>query len=195
MMRLNESGLDLLFRSARTHYAWRPDPVGDDDLRAIWELAKFGPTSANSMPMRVVWLRSAAAKARLLPALSESNRDKTMTAPVTGIVAHDLDFPDTLAETFPHTAARSWFDGKPALIEATAFRNGTMQGAYLLFAARALGFDCGPMSGFDNAAVDAAFFPAGRVRSNFLLNLGHGSGDKLFPRLPRLGFDRVCTIL
>lgn len=187
--------LDTLFRNARTHNAWRGDALTDADIHAIYELMKFGPTSANCCPARFVWVRSAEAKARLAPFLDESNLAKTMAAPVTVIVAHDLAFYEKLPQLFPHDqTARSWFEGKPAKIETTAFRNGTLQGAYLLLAARALGFDCGPMSGFDNEGLDAAYFSGTQWRSNFLMNLGHGDESRLFPRSPRLPFEEANRI-
>jgi len=193
---LSDAGLDLLFRDARTHNAWQDKEVSDVLLEAIYDLAKLGPTSANCSPMRVVYLRSPEAKARLKPALSEGNADKTMAAPVTAIIGHDLEFFERLPEIFPHAPdARTWFAGKPDHIETTAFRNGSLQGAYFIVAARALGLDCGPMSGFDNAAVDREFFPGGTVKSNFLCNLGHGDPKGLFPRSPRLEFDDACKIL
>ncbi|MGE0716016.1 MAG: malonic semialdehyde reductase [Alphaproteobacteria bacterium] len=194
---LDDAALDTIFRSARTHNAWRPEPVDDALLRRVWDLARMGPTSANSSPMRVVFVKSAEAKAKLSPALSEGNRAKTMAAPVTAVVAHDTRFFELLPQLFPHDqSARSWFDapGKEAHAATTAMRNGSLQGAYLIIAARALGLDCGPMSGFDNAKVDAAFFPDGRCRSNFLCNLGYGDASVLFPRSPRLDFDEACRI-
>lgn len=192
---LDDEALDLLFRSARTHSKWRDIPVPDEVLRRIHDLVKMGPTSANCQPARLVFVKSAAAKAMLKPALMEGNVAKTMAAPVTVIVAHDPEFYEKLPTLFPHADARSWFVGNPALIEETAFRNGTLQGAYLIMAARAVGLDCGPMSGFDNAQVDAAFFPDGRWKSNFLCNLGHGDPSALHPRSPRPTFDEVCRIV
>ena len=193
---IDERALDVVFRQARTHNGWSDKPVGEDLLRAVWDLAKMGPTSANCSPMRLVYLRSAEAKARLKPALSEGNREKTMAAPVTAIIAYDLEFYEHLPRIFPHAPdARSWFAGKPAHIETTAFRNASLQGAYFIMAARALGLDCGPMSGFDNDAVDREFFPEGTIKSNFLCNLGHGDPKGLFPRSPRLEFDEVCRVL
>ena len=191
---LDAAALDRLFRTARTFNAFTGE-VTDADLTAIYDLMKFGPTSANASPARFVFVRSAAAKQMLRPALSPGNLDKTMRAPCTVIVAHDLEFHERLPELFPHTDARSWFVGKPELIATTAFRNGTLQGAYFMLAARALGFDCGPMSGFDSAKVDAAFFPDGKVKSNFLINLGKGDPAGLFPRSPRLPFAAACTLL
>jgi 3-hydroxypropanoate dehydrogenase len=194
MPSLNDTALDIIFRSARTHNGFIDRPVPDATLRAVYDLMKWGPTSGNSGPARFVFVRSREAKARLAPALSAGNHDKTMAAPVTVIVAFDLEFYEHLPRLFPHTDARSWFAGKPDHIRTTAFRNGTLQGAYFIIAARALGLDCGPMSGFDNAKVDAAFFPDGKVKSNFLINLGYGDEAKLHARNPRLTFDEACRI-
>ncbi len=194
-MMLSDTGLDLIFRNARTHNGWLDKPVDDDTLRVLYDLLKWGPTSANASPARFVFLRSRQAKERLRPALSPGNLDKTMAAPVTVIVGHDLRFYEHLPRLFPHADARSWFVGNDELIRTTAFRNGSLQGAYLIIAARALGLDCGPMSGFDNAKVDAEFFPAGTVKSNFLCNLGYGDPAKLFPRSPRLAFEEACQLL
>jgi len=192
---LSEASLDQLFRHARTFNAWLPKDVSDEQLRQIYELAKFGPTSANSSPARVVFVKSKAAKAKLEPFLSDGNRAKTMEAPVTAIVATDHAFYEKLPKLFPHTDARSWFVGNQPLIDTTAFRNATLQGAYLLLAARAIGLDCGPMSGFDNAGVDAAFFAGTTIKSNFLISIGYGDASRnLFPRSPRLAFDEACTI-
>lgn len=207
--RLSEEGLDLLFRKARTHNAWKDIPVSDDTLRQIYELMKWGPTSANSCPARIVFLRTRQAKERLLPALSPGNVDKTMSAPVTAIIAYDAKFYEHLPKLFPQTDARSWFAGTPELAEVTARRNSSLQGAYFMLAARALGLDCGPMSGFDQAKVDHAFFPAtaadgalqqehfpdSHIKTNFLCNLGYGDESKLFPRNPRLDFDEACQLL
>jgi len=192
---LPDEGLDILFREARTHNGWLDKPVSDTLLQAIFELAKMGPTSANCSPMRVVFVKSREAKERLRPALSAGNMEKTLTAPVTAILAYDLEFYEHLPKLFPQTDARPWFTGKPELIQATAFRNGSLQGAYFITAARALGLDCGPMSGFDNAKVDAEFFPDGKVKSNFLCNVGYGDPSKLFPRNPRFAFEEVCRIV
>jgi 3-hydroxypropanoate dehydrogenase len=192
---LTDAGLDLLFRNARSHRAWLDRPVPDELLQRVYDLARFGPTSANCSPMRVLFVRSRESKERLRPALTPGNVDKTMQAPVTAIVGHDLEFYEQLPRLFPTADMRANFVGKPELIAATAFRNGSLQGAYLMLAARALGLDCGAMSGFDNAKVDAAFFPDGRVRSNFLCNLGYGDPSKLGPRPPRPTFDEVCRIL
>jgi 3-hydroxypropanoate dehydrogenase len=187
--------LDLMFLNGRTHSAWLDKPVEDDLLRQAYDLAKMAPTSANCCPMRITFVKSPEAKAILKPCLAEGNLDKTMTAPVTAIIGYDLEFYEQLPKLFPHTDARSWFIGKAAYIQDTAFRNGTLQAAYFMLAARALGLDCGPMSGFDNAAVDKAFFPHSAIRSNFLCNLGYGDPSQLFPCSPRLPFDEICKIL
>ncbi len=192
---LSESALEQLFRNARTFNAWLPKPVSDGQLQQIYELAKFGPTSANASPMRVVFVKSAEAKAKLEPLMSDGNRAKTMEAPVTAIIATDHAFYEHLPKLFPHADARSWFVGNQPLIDTTAFRNATLQGAYVLLAARAIGLDCGPMSGFDNAGVDAAFFAGTTIKSNFLISIGYGDASRnLFPRSPRLAFDEACTI-
>jgi 3-hydroxypropanoate dehydrogenase len=193
--KLAESALDQLFRTARTYNAFLPKEVTDEQLHALYDLAKFGPTSANSSPMRVVFVKSAEAKEKLKPFLSEGNRAKTMAAPVTAIVANDHAFHEHLPKLFPHADARSWFAGNQPHIDTTAFRNATLQGAYLIIAARALGLDCGPMSGFDNAGVDQAFFAGTTIKSNFLINIGYGDASRdLFPRSPRFSFDEVCRI-
>ena len=191
---LDALAFDQLFLKARTHNAWDARPVAEATLRKLWEIARMGPTSANCSPARIVFLVTPAAKEKLKPALIPTNVEKTMTAPVTAIVGHDLEFHEHLPKLFPHTDARAWFAGNRPLIETTAFRNGTLQGAYLILAARALGLDCGPMSGFDNAMVDRLFFPESRVKSNFLCNLGHGDGKNLFPRGPRFAFAEACRI-
>jgi 3-hydroxypropanoate dehydrogenase len=191
---LSDAALDQILREARTHKYWQPGEVTDGQLEQIWDLAKLGPTSANCSPMRVVFVKSPEAKARLKPALMEGNVSKTMTAPVTAIVAHDMEFYERLPELFRAADARSWFAGKPKAIEETAFRNGTLQGAYLIIAARALGLDCGPMSGFDAEKVNAAFFPEGRWKANFLCNIGHGDASHLPPRDTRLSFADACRI-
>ncbi|HEX2114097.1 MAG TPA: malonic semialdehyde reductase [Alphaproteobacteria bacterium] len=195
---LSEEALDLLFRKARTHNVWLPKPVPDELLRRVYDLAKWGPTSANSSPMRVVFVKSEAARAKLLPALIPGNAAKTKAAPVCAIVAYDSQFYELVPRLFPHQLdAITWFKGpgKERAAESTAFRNGSLQGAYLMIAARALGLDCGPMSGFDNVKVDAAFFPDGRYKSNFLCNLGYGDASQLFPRGPRLAFEEACAIV
>lgn len=192
---LNEAALAQLFLEARTHSAWQDKPVPDAVLVQVVELMKMGPTSANCSPARIVFVQSAEAKARLKPLLSEGNREKTMKAPVTAIIGYDLDFYERLPFLFPHTDARSWFAGKPEHIRETAFRNGTLQGAYLILAARALGLDCGPMSGFDAAKVTAEFFAGTNVKANFLCNLGYGDGSQLNPRSPRLAFEELAQVV
>jgi 3-hydroxypropanoate dehydrogenase len=193
--RLDDGSLDQLFLGARTHNRWLDQPVDDDVLRELYEVTKYGPTSANSQPMRVVFVKSPEAKERLRPALMPQNVEKTMTAPVTAIVAHELEFFEQLPKLMPHVDARSWFAHRPAeQIERAAFQGSSMQGAYLIVAARALGLDAGPIGGFDASLVDAAFFPDGRWRSNFLVNLGYGDPAGLFPRNPRLDFDTACRI-
>lgn len=194
---LDEKFLDVLFRKARTHNVFSDQPVSDEILRQVHELMKWGPTSANCQPARIVFVRSKAAKEQLAPALSPTNLDKTMKAPLTAIVAYDPQFYEHLPRMFVHNqTAKSWFEGpeKKAFAETTAFRNGSLQGAYFIIAARALGLDCGPMSGFDNAKVDAAFFPDGRFKSNFLCNLGYGDASTLMPRNPRLTFEEACRV-
>lgn len=192
---LNEAALAQLFLEARTHSVWQDKPVPDAVLVQVVELMKMGPTSANCSPARIVFVQSAEAKARLKPLLSEGNREKTMKAPVTAIIGYDLDFYERLPFLFPHTDARSWFAGKPEHIRETAFRNGTLQGAYLILAARALGLDCGPMSGFDAAKVTAEFFAGTNVKANFLCNLGYGDGSQLNPRSPRLAFEELAQVV
>jgi 3-hydroxypropanoate dehydrogenase len=194
-MQLDDLGLDLIFRAARTHNGWLDKPVSDTLIHQIYDLMKWAPTSANSSPARFVFVRSAAAKQRLLPAMAPGNLEKTRAAPVTVIIAHDTEFHEKLPKLFPQADARSWFAGNQPLIDTTAFRNGTLQGAYLILAARALGLDAGPMSGFDNAKVDQEFFPDGKTKSNFVVNLGYGDPAKLFPRNPRLPFEEAAQIL
>ncbi len=195
---LDEAGRNLLFRAARTHSAWLDRPVEEAKLVELYELLKWGPTSANGLPLRVLFLISRAAKERLRPALSPGNVAKTMAAPVTAILAYDTRFFEFLPKTFPHEPeAVSWFSGpgkENAALE-TAFRNCSLQGGYFILAARAVGLDCGPMSGFDRDRVDAEFFPDGRLRSNFLCNLGYGDPTRLPPRNPRLSFEEACRIL
>ena len=180
-----------LFLEARTHNGWKEQTISDDKLKELFALAKMGPTSANCSPARFVFVRSKEGKEKLRPALSQGNLDKTMKAPVTVIVAYDERFYDHLPKLFPHTDAKAWFTSSPALAQETAFRNGTLQGAYLIMAARALGLDCGPMSGFNNVGVDAAFFTGTRIKSNFICSLGYGSDKNLFPRNPRLSFEEA----
>jgi 3-hydroxypropanoate dehydrogenase len=207
---LDDQALDQIFRTARSHNAWLDKPVSDETLRQVYDLMKWGPTSANASPARFVLVRSNAAKERLRPTLAPGNVDKTMAAPVTVIVAYDLLFFEKLPKLFPHhPQMRDLFAANPQLIEVTAKRNSSLQGAYLIIAARALGLDCGPMSGFDNAKLDEEFFgggkecegceqeffPDGHVKSNFLCNLGYGDPAKLFPRGPRLEFEEACSVL
>jgi 3-hydroxypropanoate dehydrogenase len=207
---LSDDALDQLFRNARSHNGWLDRPVSDDTLRQLYDLVKWAPTSANTSPARFIFLRSERAKQRLLPALAAGNVQKVMTAPVTAIIAYDLKFYEKLPKLFPHnTTMAAHFAQNPSLVEVTAKRNSTLQGGYFILAARALGLDCGPLSGFDNAKVDAEFFDAGRecegcdqeffpeghVKSNFLCNLGYGDEAKLFPRSPRLSFAEACSLL
>ena len=193
---LSDADLDLIFRNARTYRSWTDRPVGETLLRAVYDLARMGPTSVNCSPARFHFVVSPAAKERLLPALDPGNRRQTMTAPATVIVAYDTAFYDLLPRLNPaNLDAKSWFDHDEGAARATAFRNSSLQGAYLIVAARALGLDCGPMSGFDNASVDAEFFPDGRIRSNFLCNLGYGDPARQKARFPRLEFDEACRIL
>jgi len=193
-MRLDAAALDQIFRTARTHRVWTDEPVADETLQALYDLMKWGPTSGNCCPARIVFVKSGDAKERLKPALDAGNVAQTMAAPVTAIVANDLEFYEQLPKLVPHRDARTPFIGKPELIRTTALQSGTLQGAYLIVAARALGLDCGPMGGFDAARVDRAFFAEGKVKSNFLCNLGHGDPAKLHPRAPRLAFDEACRI-
>jgi 3-hydroxypropanoate dehydrogenase len=196
MMAIDDAGLDLLFREARTHNKFNEEPISDETLHQLYDILKFGPTSANSSPARFLFLRTKEAKERLAPALSSGNLAKTMAAPVTVIVAYDPKFHEKLPQLFPHNPdAQSWFTSNDALAATTAFRNGTLQGAYLIVAARALGLDAGPMSGFDNAGVDAEFFAGTTIKSNFLVALGHGTEENLYPRSPRLAFDEANRIL
>lgn len=207
---LNAEALDQLFRRARSHNAWLNRPVSDETLRELWELTKWGPTSANCSPTRILFLRTLQAKQRLLPALAPGNVEKVKTAPVTAIIGYDGRFYDRLPKLFPHADARSWFANTPELAEVTARRNSSLQGAYLILAARSLGLDCGPLSGFDQAKVDREFFPRAddapdefdqeyfpdsHIKTNFICNLGYGDPTKLFPRSPRLDFDEACKLL
>jgi 3-hydroxypropanoate dehydrogenase len=197
-MPVNEEALNIIFRDARTHVGWLDKPVTDEMLRNIYDLAKLGPTSANTMPMRIAFVKSAAAKERLKPALMPGNVEKTMAAPVCAIIAHDSKFYEHIPRLFPPMPSmKDAFTqpGKEQFAATHALRNGTLQGAYVIIAIRALGLDAGPMSGFDNAKVDAEFFPDGRWKSNFLVNIGYGDAGKLRPRLERLPFDEACKIL
>lgn len=193
---LSDGALDTIFREARSYNRWRDRPVADELIHRLYDLLKWGPTSANCCPSRFTFIKSEEAKNRLVPHLLETNVAKVKSAPVVAIIGSDPKFYDRIPELFPHNpGAREWFSGDEVLAAETAFRNGTLQGAYLIIAARALGLDCGPMSGFDQAGVNGEFFPDGSVVSNFLCVLGYGSEEELFPRLPRLSFDAACQIL
>ncbi len=192
---LDQASLDTLFAHARTHSVWQERAVSDAQLHAIYDLMKWGPTSANSSPGRIVFVKSEAGKAKLLECVGAGNLDKVRSAPVTAIVAMDMQFFDQLPQLFPHTDARSWFVGNEALIQSTAFRNSSLQGAYMMMAARAVGLDCGPMSGFDADKLNASFFAGTSLKANFLCNLGYGDAQALHARGPRLAFDQACSIL
>lgn len=192
---IDQSAISQIFLNARTHSFWTNISVNDDLLKQAYELARMAPTSANCSPMRIVFVKSDESKELLRPCLAEANVEKTMSAPVTAIIGHDLTFYETLPQLFPHADAKSWFVGNTDLITTTAFRNGTLQAAYFMLAARSLGLDCGPMSGFDNGMVDEVFFKGTTIKSNFLCNLGYGDNSKLFPRSPRLSFTETCTIV
>ena len=192
---VDDHSLDQIFRDARSHSVWTDDPVSEVEIRAIYELTKIGPTSANSSPARFVWVTTPEGKARLKPHLSAVNAEKVIKAPVTVIIGYDLDFPETLPKLFPHNPdAKNWF-GDPGFRESAAFRNSSLQGAYLLIAARALGYDTGAMSGFDNAGVDAAFFAGTNIKSNFICSIGRGTDENLFARSPRLSFEEANRIV
>ena len=194
-MTIDAAGLDLLFREARSQNSWKDEPVSDETIQALYDVLKFGPTSANSSPARFVFVRTKEGKERLAPALSSGNMAKTMAAPLTAIVAYDPKFFEKLPKLFPHNSdAMNWFTSNDSLAATTAFRNGTLQGAYLMIAARSLGLDVGGMSGFDNAKVDAEFFAYNGWRSNFLVNIGHGDPEGVFARSPRLDFDEACLL-
>jgi 3-hydroxypropanoate dehydrogenase len=191
---LDQHALDTLFNEARTHGEWLDTPVTDEQLRQIYDLMKWGPTSANSSPARLVFAHSPEAKEKLAACMAAGNVDKVKAAPVTAIIGMDMEFYEKLPQLFPHTDARSWFAGKPKAIEATAFRNSSLQGAYFIIAARALGLDCGPMSGFDEEKINAAFFAGTPVRVNFVCSIGYGDLSKLHSRSPRLSFEEACRI-
>lgn len=191
---LSDQELDLLFREARSHNGWQARPVTDEQLNQLYDLLKMGPTSANSCPARFVFIKSEQAKGKLKACLDEGNIDKSMSAPVVAIIGMDMEFYTQLGKLFPHTDASSWFVGKPEKIQETAFRNSSLQGAYLIMAARSLGLDCGPMSGFDSAKLEATFFPGGKIKANFICALGYGDEAKLYPRGPRLDFYEACEI-
>lgn len=192
---VNSHALDTLFNLARTHSAWLDKPVDAGVLKQLYDLTKMAPTSANCQPLRVVFVVSPEAKEKLKPCLDAGNIDKTMAAPVTAILGMDMAFYEHMPTLFPHTDAKSWFVGKPDYIQTTAFRNSSLQGGYFILAARALGLDCGPMSGFSNAMVDEAFFAGTEIKSNFLVNLGYGDASKLHPRSPRPSFEAFCNIV
>ncbi len=193
---LSNEDLDIIFRNARTHTFWLEKPVEDSLLRQVYDLAKMGPTSANMCPMRIVFVKTREAKERLKPALDQGNVDKTMKAPVTAIIGMDIHFYEQMPKLFPHADAKAWFKDLPDnILEYIALRNGSLQGAYFILAARSLGLDCGPMSGFNNAKVDAEFFAGTTIKSNFLCNLGHGDASKLHPRSPRLTFEEACKVV
>lgn len=192
---INDQALDIIFREARTRNGWEERDVSKTLIQAVYDLTKWGPTSANCSPARFLFLTSDKAKGRLKPHLMDGNIEKTMSAPCCVIIAHDLEFYEKLPELFPHTDAKSWFVGNDDLIKETAFRNGTLQGAYFMIAARALGLDCGPMSGFDQGGVNKEFFDGTSYKANFLCNIGYGTDKDLFPRSPRLSFDEACQVL
>ena len=192
---LGDAACDLLFREARSHNGWLDKPVDDKTLRAAFDLTKMGPTSANCSPMRIIFIRSPEEKEKLTSCVSSGNYEKTMAAPVTAIIANDFEFYEHFSFLFPHDDARAWFTGNRTLIDTTAMRNGSLQGAYFMLACRAVGLDCGPMSGFENDMVDEIFFAGTKIRSNFLCNLGYGDPSALFPRSPRFAFEVVCTVL
>ncbi len=195
MPSVNQEALDILFNHARTYSAWHDAPVEEATLRQLYDLLKMAPTSANCQPLRVVFVTTPEGKAKLRPCLDTGNVEKTMSAPVTAILGMDMQFYEEMPKLFPHTDARSWFANQPEKIASTAFRNSSIQGGYFILAARSLGLDCGPMSGFDNEAVDAAFFAGTGIKSNFLCNVGHGDASKLHPRSPRPNFDDFCRIV
>jgi len=192
---VSDQALDILFREARTYNTWSDKEVSDVLMQAVFDLTKMGPTSANCCPARFKFVKTEEAKQRLKPHLDEGNVAKTMAAPVTVIIANDLEFYEKLPKLFPHADARSWFAGNDPVIKATAMRNGTLQGGYFIIAARALGLDCGPMSGFDTQGVKDEFFPDDNVEVNFICSIGYGTDEGLFPRSPRFDFDEVCEIL
>lgn len=192
---ISDDALDQLFRAARTQNKWQNKPVSQTLLQALYELMRMGPTSANCSPARIIFVTTESGREKLKPFVAPGNVAKVMSAPVTAIIGHDLEFYEKLPALFPHADARSWFVGNEKLIQTTAFRNGTLQGAYLMMAARAVGLDCGPMSGFDNDGVDKAFFAGTQVKSNFLCSLGYGDPSGVFPRSPRLSFDEACQVV
>ena len=192
---IDDAGLDLILRAARTQNSWQPVAVTEELLRRVYDLTKMGPTSANCCPARFIFVTSEAGKERLKPALAPGNVDKTMAAPVTAIIGYDTKFYELLPDLFPHTDAKAWFEGNDALVQETAVRNGTLQGGYLMIAVRSLGLDCGPMSGFDQAKLNAEFWPDGRVKANFLCSIGYGDDKNIFDRSPRLTFALACEVI
>jgi 3-hydroxypropanoate dehydrogenase len=192
---IDDASMDLVFRSARTQNSWQPKDVTEELLRRAYDLTKMGPTSANCCPARFIFITTKAGKERLKPTLAAGNIDKTMTAPVTAIIGYDTKFYDLLPELFPDTDARSWFTSNESLAQKTAFRNGTLQGGYLILAARSLGLDCGPMSGFDAAKLNTEFWPDGQITVNFLCNIGYGDDQDVHDRRPRLAFEKACEIV
>jgi len=192
---IDNAALDVLFNNARTHNGWQNKPVTDAQLHQLYDLVKWGPTSANCSPARIVFVRSAEEKEKLVACVSPGNADKTRAAPVTAIIGMDMAFYDKLPQLFPHADARSWFAGNQPAIDATAFRNSSLQGGYFILAARALGLDCGPMSGFDADKLNAAFFADTSIKVNFICSIGYGDPSKLFGRSPRLSFDEACKIV
>jgi nitroreductase len=195
MTMIDTAALDTLFRNARTHNGWLDKPVSDAQLQEIYDLLKWGPTSANCSPARIVFVRSAEGKEKLSPCMAPGNVDKTKAAPVTAIIGMDTAFYEKLPQLFPHADAKSWFVGNQPMIDATAFRNSSLQGAYFIVASRAIGLDCGPMSGFDADKVNAVFFAGTSVKVNFICNLGYGDPAKLYGRSPRLSFDEACKVV
>ncbi len=192
--KLDDDALDLIFRKARTHNGFQPIAIAEALLREVYDLAKWGPTSANSTPARFLFIVSPEAKAKLTPAMSEGNRAKTLAAPVNLVIGYDTKFYELLPELYPREAARGWFEGKPD-VEITALRNSALQGAYFMIAARSLGLDCGPMSGFDAALINKTFWPDGRIKANFMCNIGYGDEAKVYPRSPRLPFEKACEVV
>ena len=195
MTTLSNNSLDTLFNNARSHNGWQPIAVSDEQLHTIYELMKMGPTAANCCPARIHFVRSDEAKSRLLPCVSEGNLEKCKTAPVVAVIGMDMEFYEKLPKLFPHTDAKSWYEGNETAIYNTAFRNSTLQAAYFIMAARSQGLDCGPMSGFDADKLNAEFFPDGKIKVNIICAIGHGDDSKIFPRSPRLEFSEACEIL
>lgn len=192
--KLDDDALDLIFRKARTHNGFQPIAIAEALLREVYDLAKWGPTSANSTPARFLFIVSPEAKTKLAPAMSEGNRAKTLAAPVNLVIGYDTKFYELLPELYPREVARGWFEGKPD-VEITALRNSALQGAYFMIAARSLGLDCGPMSGFDAALINKTFWPDGRIKANFMCNIGYGDEAKVYPRSPRLPFEKACEVV